>query len=75
MAGLPETSVSQFLGALLNSIGDVTAVPGASPNIISTAIKAVADISAKSFEYVWIANMAIGVVTTACKFPHLGARM
>ena len=71
MAGLPTTSVEQFLGALLGSIGDVTAVPGATPKIIGAAVAAIADISAKSFEYVWIANMVIGLVTTTRKLLML----
>ncbi|CZR69618.1 related to potential drug facilitator PEP5 [Phialocephala subalpina] len=63
-AGLPTASVSQFLGALLNSVGEVTAVPGVSPEIIGTAVIAIKNISAQSFRYVWITNMVIGLVTT-----------
>lgn len=67
MAGLPASSVKQFVTALLGSVGEITAVPGVDPKILGAAATAIADISAKSFEYVWIANMVIGLVSTGCK--------
>jgi len=49
-AGLPATSVKQFIEALLGSVGKVTAVPGVNMKIIGAAVTAIANISAKSFE-------------------------
>ena len=70
-AGLPATSVKQFLGALLGSEGDITTVPGVTKQIIGKAVAAIADISAQSFKYVWIANMAIGLATAFGKYLNL----
>ncbi|KAI1629102.1 major facilitator superfamily domain-containing protein [Exophiala viscosa] len=60
-AGLPKSSITAFLGALLSSIGSLTDVKGITPTIIDAALVAIKDISARSFRFVWIANMAIAV--------------
>ncbi|KEF54080.1 uncharacterized protein A1O9_09875 [Exophiala aquamarina CBS 119918] len=68
-AGLPPTSAAHFLAAYLGPVGSVVDVSGVTPKIIEAATSAVADTSARSFRYVWFANMAIAVATAAvCVF-------
>jgi len=58
------------LDAFLGNSGNVVVdVPGVNGNVIAAAVTAVADVSAHSFKFVWIANMVIAVATGAlCAF-------
>lgn len=71
-AGLPAASAPTFIGAFLG--GETSAlskIAGATPAVIAAAANAVKIISAQSFRYVWIANMAIAVAAGLRKFSCL----
>lgn len=70
-AGLPAASMPAFLKAFLGGeTAALSKIAGATPAVLSAAAEAVKVISAQSFRYVWIANMAIAVATGIRKcFP------
>lgn len=49
----------------MGDVGSVSDVAGVTPSIINAAVVAIADISAHSFRFVWIANFAIALAS-AC---------
>jgi uncharacterized membrane protein YwzB len=65
-AGLPQSSIPEFLSILMGSIGDITSVPGATPNIIAVAQLAAKNAYVESFKYVWLTSIAFGVVALIC---------
>lgn len=76
-AGLPSSSVSSFVEAMVSGTGSVTDIPGVTGQIVAAATAAVADVSARAFRYVWIINMAAAVAAAvSCFFLHpVGDRM
>ncbi|KAF4334226.1 major facilitator superfamily transporter [Fusarium beomiforme] len=66
-AGLPASSVGDFVSGLIagnSSIGNIT---GATPDTIEVATRTHESITAEAFKFVWVANAAIGVIATFCE--------
>lgn len=62
-AGLPQSSLPQLLSSV--ALGDFTAVPGISPNIIAATGEAVKDAYALSFRTVYLCTLPFGVLLIA----------
>jgi hypothetical protein len=59
-AGLPSSSLTDLFTNL--SAGTLAKVPGITPNIIDAVVAADASAAAKSFQYVWYAVIAFGIL-------------
>ena len=70
LAGLPETSIPSFIGALsTGNASQLAAVPGVSPNIIDQGVLALKHAYADSIRIVFIIAVPFGVVAiVACWF-------
>jgi hypothetical protein len=67
-AGLPETSLPEFLGILTGVVttAPITSVPGISLNIIEASTLALKQAYRQSFKYVWLASIPFGIVSLVC---------
>ena len=63
-AGLPESSVQGFVTRFL--AGDTTDLTAVTLSILAAADDALKQVTAKSFEFVWVANAVIGAITAIC---------
>ncbi|KIV81317.1 hypothetical protein PV11_03509 [Exophiala sideris] len=63
-AGLPETSLAEFLGILTGAVQgqDITKVPGITPPIIVKTTAALQGAYLGSFKYVWYSGIAFSVL-------------
>ena len=66
--GLPVQYLQSFLSAFLyNDEQGLSAIPEVTPAILSVAGHVYKVVAARSFRYVWIAAIVVGVITCICK--------
>lgn len=68
-AGLPQTSLKQFIGALTNPIDGpmlLKQVPGATAQVVSAGALALRWAYADSLKYVWYATIPFGIISIIC---------
>lgn len=71
-AGLPPSSVTQFVGDLAGqNQTDLVNVPGVTPEIIGAGAGALLDTYATGFRNVWVTALAFCVLAGICKFQSL----
>ena len=70
-AGLPESSLGQFIGALTSQNQTaLAAVPGVNGRIISAGVGGLFDAYTLGFRFVWVAAGCFAVIAVICKFFH-----
>jgi hypothetical protein len=62
-AGLPVTSATEFVGALLEAPKTLATIQGITPAVIAAASKAAQWAYAASLAYVWYTSIAFGVLS------------
>jgi hypothetical protein len=65
-AGLPETSLEQFVGAFFAAPETLASVPGVTPAVIAGATKGTQWAYSESLKVVWLTSIAFGSMAIVC---------